>query len=105
MERKGSGKEKEHDNDDSNDEYEDVSGDDGWNIAFEDLKIIKTIGKGNFGKVYQGLYMGETEVAIKQLYYVDDDDMQKYIEREMATLKYVFYLLFLAFLSYFISLF
>lgn len=60
--------------------------DDGWNIAFEDLKFVKTIGKGNFGKVYKGTYVG-TEVAIKQLYYVDDDDMQKYIEREMVTLK------------------
>jgi len=62
------------------------SGDDGWNICFEDMKLVKTIGKGNFGKVYKGTYLG-TDVAIKQLYYVEDDDMQKYIEREMATLK------------------
>ncbi len=62
--------------------------DDGWNIQFKDIQFTKTIGKGNFGKVYRGNYLG-TEVAIKQLYYVDDEDMQKYIEREMATLKYV----------------
>jgi LIM domain kinase 1 len=60
--------------------------DDGWNIQFSDLQTLKTIGKGNFGKVFKGVYVG-TEVAIKQLYYVDDEDMQKYIEREMATLK------------------
>jgi len=60
--------------------------DDGWNINFKDMKLMKTIGKGNFGKVYKGTYLG-TDVAIKQLYYVKDEDMQKYIEREMATLK------------------
>jgi len=59
---------------------------DDWNIKFDELGITKTIGKGNFGKVYEGTYLG-MPVAIKQLYYVDDEDMQKYISREMATLK------------------
>jgi len=58
----------------------------GWDIKFDDLQITKTIGKGNFGKVYRGTFFG-TDVAIKQLYYVDDEDMQKYIAREMSTLK------------------
>jgi len=60
---------------------------DGWNIQFSDFKTLQTIGKGNFGKVYKGVFLG-AEVAIKQLYYVDDEDMQKYIQRELATLKY-----------------
>jgi LIM domain kinase 1 len=59
---------------------------DGWNIQFSDFKTLQTIGKGNFGKVYKGVFLG-AEVAIKQLYYVDDEDMQKYIQRELATLK------------------
>jgi len=63
-----------------------MSEEDPWDIKFDDLLITKTIGKGNFGKVYRGTYFG-TDVAIKQLYYVDDEDMQKYIAREMQTLK------------------
>ena len=43
------------------------------------------IGKGNFGEVYDGDYLG-TRVAIKKLYFVNDELMQKYIEREMDTL-------------------
>jgi LIM domain kinase 1 len=50
------------------------------------LENIKQIGGGNFGQVSRGTYFG-TEVAIKQLLDVDDKDMHKYIEREMATLR------------------
>jgi len=56
-----------------------------WKLPYADLKFQKKIGKGNFGEVYDGEYLG-TRVAIKKLYFVDDDFMQKYIEREMDTL-------------------
>eukprot|EP01087_Luapelamoeba_hula_P018719 TRINITY_DN607_c0_g2_i1.p1 TRINITY_DN607_c0_g2~~TRINITY_DN607_c0_g2_i1.p1 ORF type:complete len:342 (-),score=88.31 TRINITY_DN607_c0_g2_i1:148-1173(-) len=56
-----------------------------WRIKFEDLDFGERIGKGNFGEVYRGSYLG-TDVAIKRLFFVDDDFMQKYIEREMDTL-------------------
>jgi len=56
-----------------------------WKIKFEDLEMGERIGKGNFGEVYKGTYLG-TDVAIKRLFFVDDDFMQKYIEREMDTL-------------------
>jgi len=57
-----------------------------FNIDFKDLENVKQIGGGNFGQVSKGTYFG-TEVAIKQLLDVDDKDMHKYIEREMATLR------------------
>jgi LIM domain kinase 1 len=56
-----------------------------WKIKYEDLEFGERIGKGNFGEVYKGTYLG-TDVAIKRLFFVDDDFMQKYIEREMDTL-------------------
>ncbi len=59
-----------------------------WKVNFDDLDLAERIGKGNFGEVYKGTYLG-TDVAIKKLFYVDDDFMQKYIEREMDTLTYV----------------
>jgi hypothetical protein len=56
-----------------------------WKVNFDDLDLGERIGKGNFGEVYKGTYLG-TDVAIKKLFFVDDDFMQKYIEREMDTL-------------------
>jgi len=57
----------------------------GWKVNFNNLEFGELIGKGNFGEVYKGVYLG-TDVAIKKLFFVDDDFMQKYIEREMDTL-------------------
>jgi LIM domain kinase 1 len=57
-----------------------------FNIDYRDLENVVQIGGGNFGQVSKGTYFG-TEVAIKQLLDVDDKDMHKYIEREMATLR------------------
>jgi len=57
-----------------------------WKVSFTDMELIERIGKGNFGEVWKGKYLG-LEVAIKKLFFVDDDFMQKYIEREMDTLR------------------
>ena len=53
-----------------------------------DLVFEKKIGKGNFGEVWKGTYK-HLDVAIKKLYFVDDELMQTYIEREMVTLRCV----------------
>jgi serine/threonine protein kinase len=60
-----------------------------WKVAFDELSLEKRIGKGNFGEVWVGKYLG-LDVAIKRLFFTDDEFMQKYIEREMDTLTYVF---------------
>eukprot|EP01087_Luapelamoeba_hula_P017638 TRINITY_DN557_c0_g1_i1.p1 TRINITY_DN557_c0_g1~~TRINITY_DN557_c0_g1_i1.p1 ORF type:complete len:462 (+),score=118.97 TRINITY_DN557_c0_g1_i1:144-1529(+) len=57
-----------------------------WKVDYRDLDFQERIGKGNFGEVWKGKYLG-LDVAIKKLYFVDDDFMQKYIEREMDTLR------------------
>jgi len=56
-----------------------------WKVNYKDLVFGPMIGKGNFGEVYKGTWLG-TDVAIKKLYFVDDEFMQKYIEREMDAL-------------------
>eukprot|EP01114_Cavostelium_apophysatum_P016435 TRINITY_DN4674_c0_g1_i1.p1 TRINITY_DN4674_c0_g1~~TRINITY_DN4674_c0_g1_i1.p1 ORF type:complete len:333 (+),score=76.53 TRINITY_DN4674_c0_g1_i1:111-1109(+) len=56
------------------------------NIKFEDLELEESIGEGSFGKVLKGRYFG-TYVAVKKLFNHEDRKMQKYIQRELATLK------------------
>eukprot|EP00010_Vexillifera_abyssalis_P003698 CAMPEP_0201553242 /NCGR_PEP_ID=MMETSP0173_2-20130828/19526_1 /ASSEMBLY_ACC=CAM_ASM_000268 /TAXON_ID=218659 /ORGANISM="Vexillifera sp., Strain DIVA3 564/2" /LENGTH=927 /DNA_ID=CAMNT_0047963879 /DNA_START=36 /DNA_END=2819 /DNA_ORIENTATION=- len=57
-----------------------------FNIDFNDLEDLQKIGGGNFGAVWKSMYFG-TEVAVKQLLDIDDEDMHKYITREMLTLR------------------
>ncbi len=40
--------------------------DEAWNVSYDDLVFGKEIGKGGFGSVFQGEYLG-TPVAIKRL--------------------------------------
>ena len=60
-----------------------------FNIDFNDIEDLRKIGGGNFGAVWHGTYFG-TNVAVKQLLDVDDEDMHKYITREMLTLRFGF---------------
>jgi len=56
-----------------------------WKVNFTDIEFGTKIGEGNFGAVYEGKYLG-SPAAVKKLFFVNDDFMQKYIEREMETL-------------------
>ncbi|KYQ91508.1 putative glycophosphotransferase [Tieghemostelium lacteum] len=59
-----------------------------WNIDYDDLVFGDVIGKGNFGLVFRGNYLG-VEVAIKQIPSYDDPDYCKYTEREVKALRYI----------------
>lgn len=57
-----------------------------WDIPFEDLVFKETIGKGSFGSVYKGNYLG-VDVAIKKIEKADDPEYLKYIDREVSMLQ------------------
>lgn len=59
-----------------------------WDIPFEDLVFKETIGKGSFGSVFKGNYLG-VDVAIKKIEKADDPEYLKYIDREVSMLQYV----------------
>ncbi|KAI9143667.1 kinase-like domain-containing protein [Paraphysoderma sedebokerense] len=55
-------------------------------LNFQDFSIIKELGRGVFGIVYLADYWG-TEVAIKEVFQVQDVNFQKYYEREVGMLR------------------
>lgn len=57
-----------------------------WDIPFEDLVFKETIGKGSFGSVFKGNYLG-VDVAIKKIEKADDPEYLKYIDREVSMLQ------------------
>lgn len=57
-----------------------------FNIEFKELEGIRQETGGNFGDIFKATWFG-AEVAVKRLLDVDDKDMHKYIEREMAVLS------------------
>eukprot|EP01088_Endostelium_zonatum_P006411 TRINITY_DN18536_c0_g1_i1.p1 TRINITY_DN18536_c0_g1~~TRINITY_DN18536_c0_g1_i1.p1 ORF type:complete len:450 (-),score=102.93 TRINITY_DN18536_c0_g1_i1:96-1412(-) len=60
---------------------------DAWYIKYEDLVFEKEIGRGAFGAVFKGNYLG-TDVAIKKVFELEDDpDAMIYIEREVNVLQ------------------
>ncbi|EGC30451.1 hypothetical protein DICPUDRAFT_157827 [Dictyostelium purpureum] len=59
-----------------------------WNIEYEDLLFKELIGKGNFGCVHRGSYLG-VDVAIKKITMFDDAEYCKYTEREVKALRYI----------------
>lgn len=65
-----------------------------WDIPFEDLVFKETIGKGSFGSVFKGNYLG-VDVAIKKIEKADDPEYLKYIDREVSMLQYVFLFLYI----------
>lgn len=59
---------------------------DNWIISLDELEFEKRVGKGKFGEVWKGDWLG-IDIAIKRLYFVDEDFMKKYINRETSMLK------------------
>lgn len=57
-------------------------------IKFEDLVLIEQIGKGSFGRVWKGKYLG-TDVAVKQIFREtnQEKELQQYIDREINISK------------------
>ncbi|XP_055934316.1 tyrosine-protein kinase SRK3-like isoform X2 [Argiope bruennichi] len=60
----------------SRDEYE---------VPFESLQFVRTLGKGNFGEVFYGFWNGTVEVAIKRL--VSNGVQTDEFRREVAVMK------------------
>ena len=56
-----------------------------WTISLEDIEMGHVIGRGAFGEVYHAFYFG-TEVAVKKLSVVEEDD-ELYLQREVSALK------------------
>eukprot|EP01132_Coremiostelium_polycephalum_P007891 gene7891-9710_t len=57
-----------------------------WDIPFENLEFKERIGKGSFGSVFKGSYLG-LDVAIKKIEKADDPEYLKYIDREVSMLQ------------------
>ncbi|EGC35032.1 hypothetical protein DICPUDRAFT_152685 [Dictyostelium purpureum] len=57
-----------------------------WDIPFENLEFHERIGKGSFGSVFKGSYLG-LDVAIKKIEKADDPEYLKYIDREVSMLQ------------------
>ncbi|EGG17042.1 RasGEF domain-containing protein [Cavenderia fasciculata] len=57
-----------------------------WDIPFESLEFKERIGKGSFGSVFKGVYLG-LDVAIKKIEKADDPEYLKYIDREVSMLQ------------------
>jgi serine/threonine protein kinase len=57
-----------------------------FNIEFSQLKDMVGLASGNFGDVYCAYYK-KNKVAVKKLIDVDDENMHKYLQREVTSLK------------------
>ncbi|KAL7748406.1 hypothetical protein RI367_006098 [Sorochytrium milnesiophthora] len=55
-------------------------------LQFEDIVLGRVLGQGLFGKVYLADYLG-TEVAVKEVFRLQDVDYEKYFEREVTVLR------------------
>ena len=56
-----------------------------WTVDLEDISMEKVIGKGAFGEVYLGNYLG-TPVAVKKISASNEED-ELYLLREVTVLK------------------
>eukprot|EP01134_Creolimax_fragrantissima_P001511 CFRG1511T1 len=54
-------------------------------IKFTELTILETLGSGNFGRVVKADYLG-TDVAVKEIYQLEEFDALKYYQREVRML-------------------
>ena len=57
-----------------------------FNIEYTALRDLVPLASGNFGAVYGGYYK-KNRVAVKQLLDVGDEQMHKYLQREIETLR------------------
>jgi len=57
-----------------------------FNVSFGRLKDMVPLARGNFGQVFKAVYK-KNKVAVKKLLDVHDENMQKYLMREVFNLK------------------
>lgn len=58
-----------------------------WDIPYDDLHLLESIGKGRFGTVHRALWHGDVAVKLLKEDYLDDEHMLEAFKLEVANFK------------------